>query len=192
MLTNLRRAVVLSFVFLAVLGLGYPLAGTGVAMLFFKHQAEGSLVTDGGRVVGSALIGQQWPGPKWFQGRPDGYVLVNKPDQVVVSGTEQLGPRSLALEQFVARQAARLRREGISRPTVDLVTTSGSLVDPDISLADADAQVPAVARANHLPAAELYKMARQELHHRELGFLGAPYIDVLELNVALARLEHRH
>jgi len=188
MLVNLRRSFIISLVFLAVLGLAYPFAGTGFSMLFFKHQAEGSLITDGPKVVGSTLIGQAWPGPKWFQGRPDGNVLTNKPGQVVVSGTEQLGPRSKALEQFVAQQAARLKKEGII-PTADLVTTSGSLVDPDISQADADTQVPAVARANHLPAAELYRLVASQLHGRELGFLGAPYVDVLDLNLALARLQ---
>jgi K+-transporting ATPase ATPase C chain len=190
MLLHLRRAVVLSLIFLAVLGLAYPLAGTSISLLFFRYQAEGSLVTDGPQVVGSTIIGQQWPGPKWFQGRPDGYVLTNKPDQVVVSGTEQLGPRSKALKYFVAQQAARLKREGIEDPTVDLVTNSGSLVDPDISLADANVQVPAVAKANHLPEAVLYKLARSQLHGRQLGFLGAPYIDVLDLNLALAKLTH--
>jgi len=192
MLTHLRRSFVLALIFLALLGLAYPFAGTGASLALFKHQAEGSLVTEGHDVVGSVLIGQQWPGPKWFQGRPDGYVLTNKPDQVVVSGTEQLGPRSKALEQFVAQQADRLKAEGIDDPTVDLVTTSGSLVDPDISEVDADVQVPAVAKADHLPEAELYKLVKSELRGRELGFLGAPYIDVLDLNLALARLvQHR-
>ncbi len=188
MLTNLRRAFALSLIFLGLLGLAYPLAGTGVSMLFFKHQAEGSLVTDGPTVVGSTLIGQQWPGPRWFQGRPDGYVVTHGPGGVVVSGTEQMGPRSKALDQFVLQQAARLRREGITDPTVDLVTNSGSLVDPDISQADADSQVPAVAQANHLAQAELYKLVAAHLHGRQLGFLGAPYIDVLQLNLALAKL----
>ena len=190
MLVNLRRAFILSLIFLAVLGLAYPFAGTGLSMVFFKHQAEGSFVTDGPKVVGSTLIEQAWPGPEWFQGRPDGGFLTNKPDQVVVSGTEQLGPRSKVLEQFVAKQAALLKKEGIV-PTVDLVTNSGSLVDPDISQQDADAQVPAVARATHVPRAELYKLVASHVNGRELGFLGAPYVDVLELNIALAGLERK-
>ncbi len=188
MLTNLRRALLLCLIFLAVLGLAYPLAGTGVSMLFFRHQAEGSFVSYGSDVVGSTLIGQRWPGPKWFQGRPDGYLLTNSQGQVVVSGTAQMGPRSKALERFVAQQAARLKSEGINHPTADLVTNSASLVDPDISQAGADAQVPAVAKANHLPQTVLYRLVRSQLHGRQLGFLGAPYIDVLDLNLALARL----
>ena len=201
MLVNLRRAVILSLVFLAFLGLAYPFAGTGVSMLFFKHQAEGSFVTDGSKVVGSTLIEQTWPGPRWFQGRPDGAVVTcnaspapvlcsKDPRGVILSASVQLGPRSKALEQFVAQQAARLKQEGIV-PTNDLVTNSGSLVDPDISRQDANVQVPAVAKANGLPQAELYKLVASHVTGRELGFLGAPYVNVLQLNLALAALEQK-
>ena len=190
MLANLRRSFLLSLVFLALLGLAYGYAGTGVSMLFFKHQAEGSFVKDGQAVVGSAEIEQAWAGPKWFQGRPDATLLTNKPDQVVVSGTQQWGPRSVALERFVAAQASRLEKEGIS-PTNSLVTNSGSLVDPDISPAGAYAQVDAVAKANHLPVAAVRALVAAHVHGRELGFLGAAYVNVLELNMALYSVEHR-
>ena len=182
MLTQLRRSVVLSVVFLVLLGLAYPLAGTGISHLLFAHQADGSLTPEG-----STLIGQRWPGPRWFQGRPDGTVLTNRPDQVVVSGTNQPGPRSRLLARSVARQAAHLEKEGIV-PTNDLVTTSGSLVDPDISPADAYAQVAAVAGARGLPAATVRRLVATHVHPRQLGFLGADYVDVLELNLALAHL----
>lgn len=182
MLVHLRRSVVLSVIFLAVCGLAYPLAGTGLSQVLFKHQADGSLTPDG-----STLIGQTWTGPRWFQGRPDGTVVTTGPGKVVVSGAANLGPRSKVLTQDVAKQAATLKAEGIV-PTNDLVTTSGSLVDPDILPADAYDQVPAVARANHLPPAAVRHLVAAHVQGPELGFLGQPYVDVLELNVALARL----
>lgn len=182
MLLHLRRSFVLSAVFVVLLGLAYPLAGTGVSQVLFGHQANGSIGPNG-----STLIGQSWTGPEWFQGRPDGAVLTNKPDQVVVSGTNQPGPLSASLEKYVAKQAELLKKEGIV-PTNDLVTTSGSLVDPDISPADAYAQVDAVAVARGLPPAIVRSLVARHVKGRELGFLGAPYVDVLELNDALARL----
>lgn len=182
MLLHLRRSLLLSAVFLVLLGLAYPLAGTGVSQVLFGHQANGSITPNG-----STLIGQSWTGPEWFQGRPDGAVLTNKPDQVVVSGTNQPGPLSASLEKYVAQQAAVLKKEGIV-PTNDLVTTSGSLVDPDISPAGAYAQVDAIAAARGLPPAVVRSLVARHVHGRELGFLGAPYVDVLELNDALARV----
>src|SRR5665213_2894578 len=104
MLAHLRRSVVLSIILIAVVGLAYPLVGTGISQLFFKNQANGSLTQDG-----STLIGQQWSGPKWFQGRPDGTVVSTGPGGVVVSGTSQLGPRSRTLEAAVVKESALLR-----------------------------------------------------------------------------------
>jgi K+-transporting ATPase ATPase C chain len=190
MLLHLRRSLLLSAVFLVLLGIAYPLAGTGLSLGLFRSQAEGSLVSLHGRVVGSSLIGQSWPGPRWFQGRPDGALLTGKPGQVQVSGAQQWGPRSKALRNFVISQAERLKAEGII-PTNDLVTNSGSLVDPDISPADAYDQVVAVARADHLAPARVSALVASHVQGRQFGFLGAPYVDVLQLNVALARLEHR-
>jgi K+-transporting ATPase ATPase C chain len=183
MLAHLRRSVILSIIFIVVLGLAYPLAGTGVSQLFFKNQANGSLTPDG-----STLIGQQWTGPKWFQGRPDGTVVGTGPGGVVVSGTSQLGPRSQALESAIAKQAALLKKEGIV-PTNDLVTTSGSLVDPDIDPASAYAQVNAVAKARGLSVSAVRRLVTSQIHSKEFGFLGATYIDVLTLNEALAKLK---
>jgi K+-transporting ATPase ATPase C chain len=186
MLLHLRRAIVLSVTFLAICGLAYPLLGTGLSQLFFKHQADGSFTADG-----STLIGQDWTpsngkAPMWFQGRPDGSVLTNKPDQVVVSGTNQPGPRSKALAQAVAKEAAQLKAEGIV-PTNDLVTTSGSLVDPNITPADAYAQIAAIAKARGVPPNVLRRLVADHVQTKELGFLGDDYVDVLELNVALSR-----
>ncbi|MHB8681374.1 MAG: potassium-transporting ATPase subunit C [Acidimicrobiales bacterium] len=186
MLVHLRRSLVLSVLFLLVCGLAYGFAGTGLGQLFFAHQADGSLTAQG-----STLIGQDWAPssgpPMWFQGRPDGNVLTNKANQVVVSGTEQLGPRSQALHDLVAKQAAVLRAEGLV-PTNDLVTYSGSLVDPDISPADAYAQVGVIARNRHLDAAAVRALVASQVHGAELGFLGMPFVDVLTLNQALSRL----
>ena len=182
MLLHLRRSFFLSAIFLILFGLAYPLAGTGIGQALFGHQANGSITHNG-----STLIGQAWTGPQWFQGRPDGAVLTNKPDQVVISGTNQPGPLSASLEKSVAQQASALKKEGIV-PTNDLVTTSGSLVDPDISPADAYAQVDAIAVARTLSPAVVRSLIGKHVHGRELGFLGAPYVDVLELNNALAQM----
>ncbi|MGH8996548.1 MAG: potassium-transporting ATPase subunit C [Acidimicrobiales bacterium] len=182
MLLHLRRSILVSIILLIVCGLAYPLAGTGLSQLLFRHQADGSLTANG-----STLIGQTWKGPMWFQGRPDGTVVTKGLGGVVVSGTNQPGPRSKSLEQAVAKQAAVLKKEGIV-PTNDLVTTSGSLVDPDISPADAYAQVSTVAAARGLSVGALHSLVANQVHTKELGFLGADYVDVLELNVALSQL----
>lgn len=182
MLLHLRRAVIVSGIFLIMCGIVYPLIGTGLSQLVFKHQANGSLTR-----YGSTLIGQSWKGPMWFQGRPDGTVLTTGPGGVIVSGTNQPGPRSKSLEQSVAKVAQVLKVEGVI-PTNDLVTTSGSLVDPDITPHDAYAQIKAVASARSIPAATLRRLVASQIHGKELGFMGRDYIDVLELNVALSHL----
>lgn len=183
MFAHLRRAVVVSIILFVVCGLAYPFAVTGVAQLTLRGQADGSLVTDGHTVIGSRLIGQQWKGPRWFQGRPDG-------DDPMESGSQNFGPKSKLLLDFARQQVAALEREGIT-PTNDLVTGSGSGIDPDISAADAAAQVHAVAHANGLSVAAVRALVKSEEHGAELGFLGAPYIDVLQLNQALAALVQR-
>jgi K+-transporting ATPase ATPase C chain len=182
MLLHLRRSIVLSMIFLILCGIAYQLGGTGLSQLLFKHQADGSLTP-----YGSTLIGQQWSGPKWFQGRPDGTFRTTGPGGIVVSGTNQPGPRSKSLEEAVAKRAEELKKQGIV-PTNDLVTTSGSLVDPDISPTDAYAQVRTVAVARRLPVGLVRRLVARQVQGRELGFLDAPYVDVLELNLALARL----
>jgi K+-transporting ATPase ATPase C chain len=186
MLVHVRRSLLAAVLLLVVCGLVFPLVGTGVSQLFLKHQADGSLTAGGSTLIGQDWAPQHGP-PMWFQGRPDGTVLTNKAGQVVVSGTEQLGPRSKALHDMTAKLVAQLRAEGIV-PTNDLVTNSGSLVDPDIAPADAYAQVSAVARDRHLDPAAVRRLVAAQVHGRTLGFLGEPYVDVLSLNQALARL----
>jgi potassium-transporting ATPase KdpC subunit len=175
MLASLRPAILVSIVFLVLLGLAYPLAETGIGQAFFSHQANGSLTGNG-----STQIGQSWSGPKWFQGRPDAH-------DPMATGGSNLGPRSKTLIKDTRQQIARLKKEGIT-PTADLVTTSGSGVDPDITPADAYAQIHAVAQARGLPVAEVARLVESQIHPPQLGFLGSSYINVLQLNEALARL----
>jgi len=175
MLANLRRACLISAVFFVLLGLAYPLAETGIGQVFFSHQANGSLTKNG-----SLLVGQRWAGPRWFQGRPDA-------DNPMATGGTNLGPRSKALVKAAAAQIAALKSEGIT-PTPDLVTTSGSGVDPGISPAGAYAQAGAVAKARGLPVRTVRHLVASQIQQPQFGFLGSPYINVLHLNEALQSL----
>ena len=175
MLLQLRRSIVAVVFFVILCGICYPLAETGLGQLFFPHQANGSLIHGG-----SALIGQRWSGPSWFHGRPGPY-------DAAASGATNLGPRSKVLKEHVAARIARWHRLGVN-PTPELVESSGSGLDPDISPASAYAQVKMVARARHLPASTVRSLVTRSVHAREFGFLGEPYVNVLELNQALAGL----
>ena len=175
MLAHLRPAAGLTVIFFVLLGLLYPLAETGVGQALFSHQANGSLVADG-----STLVGQSWTSPRWFVGRPDA-------DNAMATGGSNLGPRSEALVKTVKQQIAALRHDGIT-PTSDLVTTSGSGVDPDITPVDAYAQVNAVSKARGVPVAEVRQLVASQTHQAQFGFLGSAYINVLQLNEALAGL----
>ena len=175
MFANLRPAFGITLVFFVLLGLAYPLAETGIGQAPFSHQANGSLTS-----YGSTLVGQTWKGPRWFQGRPDA-------DNPMATGGTNLGPRSEALVKAVGQQITQLKQEGIT-PTPDLVTTSGSGVDPDITPADAYAQVNAVAKARGLPAAAVRRLVAGHVQPPQFGFLGSAYINVLQLNEALEAL----
>lgn len=195
MLAHLRRAIVSSIVLFLLCGLAYPLAITGVAQLFFKGQADGDLVSRSGALSGSTLIGQSWadvPCPAgtgaktgsacWFQGRPD-------PDNPMETGSQNYGPKSKLLLDFSRGEVRLLDHEGIT-PTNDLVTGSGSGIDPDITPADAYAQVDAISRNDHVAVATLRALVRSHTVGAYWGFLGSPYIDVLQLNEALAASVH--
>ena len=171
----LRPAIGVSIIFFVLLGLAYPLAETGIGQTLFAYQANGSLTSNG-----SVLVGQSWTGPRWFQGRPDA-------DNPMATGGSNLGPRSETLVQDVRKQVGLLRKGGIT-PTPDLVTTSGSGVDPDISPADAYAQVNAVAKARGLSAAAVRDLVTRNIQPAQFGFLGSAYLNVLQLNEALANL----
>jgi len=212
MLTQLRRGAVFCLICLVLFGLAFPLLGVGLSQLFFKHQADGSITANG-----STLIGQDWSqtrcpghlaGSCVFQGRPDnlgpysdtGKFKGDNPaghpgDNPLVangvageSGATNLGPRSQVLLNDTKVLIAYWRARGVN-PTSDLVTTSGSGIDPDITPQDAQAEIPMVSRATGLSVATLEHLINQQTQGMQLGFLGSPYVNVLQLNEALHNLE---
>jgi K+-transporting ATPase ATPase C chain len=191
MITHIRRAVVLSLFCLVFFGLVYPLVGTGLSQVLFKHQADGSITANG-----STLIGQNWTSPKFFHGRPDdagpyagtGDNPLMANGKAGLSSATNLGPRSAKLVENTRALIAYWHSMGVN-PTPDLVTTSGSSLDPDIAPVDAYAQVPMVSKATGLSPKVLDQLIAEETNTAELGFLGSDYIDVLQLNTALAKME---
>ena len=184
--TALRPALALTLLFAAVLGIAYPLALTGIAQLAFPHQANGSLVVENNRVVGSALIGQAFASPAYFHGRPsaagDGY------DALASSGSI-LGPNSRALTQRVRADVAAYRTSpDVPAPPADLVTTSASGLDPHISPEAAFYQVDRVSRARRLAPASVRRLTADHTGQHWLGILGEPRVNVLALNLALDRM----
>jgi len=200
-LAHLRRSVISIVVMTAFFGFVYAFAGTGVAQLLFKNQADGSVTANG-----SPLIGQNWSSPKWFHGRPDDagpyattYLGVNPvgrggDNPLVANGVSggsaatNLGPRSKVLKADTEALVAYWHKLGVN-PTPDLVTTSGSGLDPDISPADALVQIPMVSKATGISPSALRALIARETNGAQLGFLGGSYIDVLQLNEALATLQ---
>jgi K+-transporting ATPase ATPase C chain len=191
MLTHLRRSIVLALFCLVFFGLIYPLAGTGISQVLFKHQADGSITPDG-----STLIGQNWTSPKFFHGRPDDFgPYAGVGDNPLVAngkagdtGPTNLGPRSKVLLENTRELIAYWHKMGVN-PTEDLVTTSGSGLDPDITPADAYAQIPMVSKATGLSPKVLDALIARETNTAQFGFLGSDYIVVLQLNEALAKME---
>jgi potassium-transporting ATPase KdpC subunit len=196
MLTHLRRSLVFALLAI-VLTFAYMFAGTGISQLFFHGQANGSITANG-----STLIGQNWASNKWFHGRPDdtGPYAANPKEHISggdnplvadgvsgESGATALGPRSKVLLADTKQLAAYWRARGVN-PTPDLVTTSGSGYDPDISPQDAIVQIPMVSNATGISPSRLRALIASQTHGPELGFLGSSYIDVLQLNETLARL----
>ncbi len=192
---ELRPAIVLLLAFTILTGLVYPLVMTGVAQAIFPSQAQGSLIEKDGKVVGSALIGQSFTSDRYFHGRPSATLGPNPADpskttsvpyNAANSGGSNLGPTSKALIERITADVDRLKQEnGSSRVPTDLVTTSASGLDPDITPEAAYFQVPRVAKARNLPENEVSRLVADNIKGRTLGIFGEPRANVLALNLAL-------
>jgi K+-transporting ATPase ATPase C chain len=197
MLIQLRQSFIYAIVCIFFFGFVYAFAGTGVAQALFPHEANGSITANG-----STLIGQNWSSPKFFHGRPDdaGPYAANAKEDIAggdnpleangssgESGATNLGPRSALLKSNTQQLVAYWHRMGVN-PTPDLVTTSGSGYDPDITPQDATVQIPMVSKATGIAPSALRALISNQTHSEQLGFLGSDYIDVLQLNEALAKL----
>jgi K+-transporting ATPase ATPase C chain len=198
MLREIRPAIVVLVALTVITGLVYPLAMTGIAQIVFPNQAQGSLIERDGHVVGSALIGQDFISDKYFHGRPsattkadpnDATKTVPAPYNAANSGGSNLGPSNKALIDRVQADLDTLKKENPSAPVpADLVTTSASGLDPDISVEAAYFQVPRVAKARNLAENRVRQLVSDHVEDRSLGLLGEPRVNVLLLNLALDRL----
>jgi len=197
MLREIRPAMVLLVVLTAITGLAYPLAMTGIAGAIFPAKAQGSLIEKDGKVIGSALIGQEFKDDKYFHGRPsatlapdpnDSTKSIPAPYNAANSGGSNLGPTSKALADRLKQDVDKLKAENPNAPVpVDLVTTSASGLDPDISPEAAQFQVPRVAKARNMSEDQLNQLVASNTLGRLVGLLGEPRVNVLALNLALDR-----
>lgn len=185
-LAHLATATIFTLVTVVLLGIVYPLAMTGIAQLIFPQQANGSLVVVNGKTVGSDIIGQLWTKPQYFQGRPSA-AGKNGYDPTATGGTN-LGPTSKKLIDATRDTIEALKKadpDATMPIPIDLVTSSASGIDPDISPEAAFYQAPRIAKARAVPLASVNAVVAKYVHGRELGFLGEPHANVLELNLAL-------
>jgi K+-transporting ATPase ATPase C chain len=189
MITQLRPALASLLSLTILTGLLYPLAVTGIARLLFPAQADGSLIVEEGRIIGSALIGQPFDDPKYFWGRPS--ATSPFPYNAAASSGSNLGPTNPALLTAVLARIAALKAAdpgNVLPVPVDLVTASGSGLDPHISPAAADVQMRRVARARGVDEAAVRQFVISHTERRQFGILGEPAVNVLRLNQALERL----
>ena len=197
MIREIRPAIVLVIAMTLITGIAYPLALTGFAHVAFPYQAQGSLIERDGQVIGSALIGQPFTGPGYFHGRPSATVApdpnestktVPTPYNAANSGGSNLGPTSKVLIERMQADVSKLKEENPDpQVPTDLVTTSGSGLDPHISPTAAFFQVPRVANARHMAEAAVRQLVNDHIEGRTLGIFGEPRVNVLALNLALDR-----
>jgi K+-transporting ATPase ATPase C chain len=192
---EMRPAIILIIALTLITGLAYPLAMTGIAGVIFPSQAQGSIIEREGKVVGSALIGQEFTSDRYFHGRlsatsapdpADSTKTVSAPYNAANSGGSNLGPTSKALAERVQGDVEKLKVENPSMPVpLDLVTTSGSGLDPHVSPEAAFFQIPRIAKARKLPEERLRQLISELTEGRMFGILGEPRVNVLKLNLAL-------
>ncbi len=195
MLREIRPAILVLLLLTLITGLAYPLLMTEIAGAIFPKQAQGSLIERDGKVIGSALIGQEFKDDKYFHGRPsattapdpaDPSKTVPAPYNAANSGASNLGPTSKALNDRIKKDVDKLKAENPSQAVpLDLVTTSASGLDPDISPEGALFQVPRVAKARSMPEERVRQLVAENTAGRLGGLLGEPRVNVLELNLAL-------
>jgi potassium-transporting ATPase KdpC subunit len=201
MLKEVRPAIVLVVALTIITGLVYPFVMTGIAGAIFPYQSQGSMIEQDGKVIGSALIGQEFTSDKYFHGRPSATVApdpndstktVPAPYNAANSGGSNLGPTNKALIERVQSDVDKLKQENASADVpIDLVTTTGCGLDPHISPAAALFQVPRVAKARNMPEDRVRQLVEEYIEGRTLGLLGEPRVNVLALNLALDRAAAR-
>ena len=186
LLKQIKISLIATVLFTVLCGLAYPLVVTGVGQVLFPGNANGSLIKENGKIVGSELIGQPFSDPKYFWGRPS--ATGSFPYNAGASSGSNMGPVNPALLDAVKKRIADLHAADSSNTQpipADLVTASGSGLDPDISIAAAEYQVNRVARARSMSAVQVQSVVEEHIQGRQFGFLGEPRVNVLDLNLAL-------